>query len=256
MKFSVIKNYLAKKAIQVVAPKPWKPVEGDDGSKVRKVLKKFQEDQSQTVSNDSLRSLHNYGFVGYADINRHLRGEKLNEGETKNVERHIKNIDDAMDVSYLKTPIVVYRALQLSFMAIKKHPLLKKLVDLGVVYPHKWGGYKLSQNNLQDLKGFSFLEHSYVSTSLNQHSEPVEKGEVLLKIRVPDGVSAVYMNAIHALGGGLTINEFAGFLDENEVLLDRGLSFKVSMANMMGSSRPDANYKDRQRILLVVDVEG
>ena len=84
------------------------------------------------------------------------------------------------------------------------------------------------------LKGFRFVEHAYLSTSLNRSLAESFMSErdgedVLFKIYAPIGTPALSLRAAHVLLGR-DIKEFEGARDEHEVLLDRGLTFEVVSA--------------------------
>ena len=118
---NVVRQYLLKKAISLVAPKSWpglKPSQGVD---------KFHEEHEQTVSGDSLSSLNAYGGTTYIRINKHLRGQRLSPTVSlSRIEEDIDNIDDALDKSRLTRATVLWRGIAHA----PGHPLFKRLEQL------------------------------------------------------------------------------------------------------------------------------
>lgn len=219
MNYRVILSYLSRCSIPLVRPKSW-----DLFTREPAEVKKFVTEHVQGLTPDQLASLEHYGFAGYFDINRHLRGE-MNEPA---VEEHIDNIDAALDKNTLKTDITVYRGIDTAYGV--KHPILSRLVELGAI--------SLKRNRIENsrivfenigllprLRGFKFVEPSYTSTSIKRGLFGMR--DLQLRILVPHGTHAIFLNAMHQFEGESGVRDFGGHKSEQELLLDRGLTFEV-----------------------------
>jgi len=243
--FRVILGYLAKKSEPLVSMNPANFKESPAA------LKKFHEEHSETYEPHVLGSLEWYGDDGFVEINKHLRGEGFRhrtEEKMKATERHIDNIDQAMEKGKLKHNTVLWRALREGHY----HPLQKEMQKLGIL--NLYGDdYTSDETKAIALKEFRFKEASYVSTSLDRKYIESPSG-ILLKIYAPNGTPSVYLNgATSILEKDKDIFEFDGMNREQEVLLDRGLTFEVQNVFITKQKKyEEAGYNLRPTVVLKI----
>lgn len=204
----VVQAYLAKWATTFTT-KPW------SHQKPPKGLQTFHDEHATTLPNLDLVHVEDYGGNHYDGINSALRsGLDLEDNE------HVKSIDRAHAKSYLKDEkTILWRGMEWDI----RHPLCKRMNQL------RKGSY-LSYDALQKLRGFTYKELGFVSTSLNMD---VASGfgpheGILFQIHAPLGTPALYLSAAHTVNEDKTdMREFASLSLEHEVLLKRGLTFRV-----------------------------
>ena len=216
--YRVILGYLLSKASPVVRVKSW-----DHFNQTPKSVKRFGEEHTQTLSKEQLDSIENYGFSGYKDINDTLRRGRIGDDST---ESHIDNIDSAMDRNVLHRDVVVYRAIR-DGGSDREHELVSRLVDIGAISCGGWNTRIRVENVglLPRLRGFKFVERSYVSTTFRPGL--FGNRDIQMRIKVPAGTHAVYLNSMHRLTGE-DVAYFDGHTAEQELLLDRGLTYEVT----------------------------
>lgn len=143
---------------------------------------------SESLNKASREAVISYMGTGFEGVNSALRGESRTDRVTR---RKITGMDDAMELSALRSDVVVWRGME---------------TGRGVF------GDRLKA----DLAGFSWTEKSYVSTSHRRNTAEIfathqkERPGVLVRMVAPRGVQAV------ELYGG-----------EGEALLQRGLQMRV-----------------------------
>jgi DNA topoisomerase IB len=158
-------------------------------------LLQFNPDKSEGFTPDEVKALQNYQVHGYRDINEGLRDGKGYEYDDS--EASIAAIDSLMARSQVPADTVQYRGL----------------------YPDENG-------NLPDwlAPGTEFTDKGFTSTSESEdyvrriYAE-AESGGVLLRIKVPAGTHALYLDQPANLGENF---------QEHELLLNRGTRFKIT----------------------------
>lgn len=157
---------------------------------------------------DQLEALRAYQGAGYQRINPFLRG-KIKPSDTSTLKGRIKHIDDVMKRSEVPEDVTVLRAM---------------------------GQSAFGDTPLEDLVGKVFQDKGYMSTALkNKPPADFAQKRVIMNLKVPRGTRGVYMS---------DIAKERRFKAEQELLLDRGLKFKVT----------DARYNSRSG-KWVVDAE-
>lgn len=142
------------------------------------------------VNKHQFRSLRNYGFGDYDDVNRYLRTRAI-PNEPNRVTKIIEDLDNVMERSVTKAPLTVYR----------------------LVPPEVLSGM---------MPGQSFVDKGFVSTSrlssprLEGLDSRLATSSVKMAIATPRGFNAIDMDR-----GGYS------FADEREVLLPRGVKFTL-----------------------------
>jgi len=252
MLYRVIKSFLIKKSDPyyelglerertkpiVVRPKPWH-FSGDEP----KYVQKFKDDHSQTYDHDVIDSVNHYSQHGHKEINKHLLGHDMTEDDwsyyrenevdpspKKEIEAHIDSIDKGMEKSPTKTDIIVWRGLNLMFSEGDKqqHPLERRLLELGAVSEF----YTVDYTKALKLKGFTFTEPNFISTTFNPKIADDFTNRLTIhlvcEIKVPAGTQAIYLPGAHRMDRALGIKDFVSHPGEVELLLDRGLKFRVT----------------------------
>lgn len=135
-------------------------------------------------------ALRRYRSTAYTRINRHMRGQGVGMDDVTDAGVLAASIKEAMAQSPLQSAITVTRG-------TKTHDWLPADVQAG------------------DMTGFTFRDKGFVSTSarMDQAKSFTRTGGVSMTITVPAGVGAI----------GLS-----DFTDEAEILLDAGLTFRVT----------------------------
>jgi len=226
--YRTVLAYLKKKSL--VAIKPWDrhaPSRSED---------LFRRNHTLDVNKGELSSLRFYTGTGFTPINDHLRGKvypetHINFRNQDEIIGHIDNIDAAMDRSPLKTDVALWRGMP----AVKSHPIVTKLKELGGMVS-KDGSTRYEYDKALKLKGFTYKEHSYLSTSLNRSIGESFNAwpEIILKIEAKAGTQAIYIPGAQHLGPSVydpSIKDVDSAEDgqkEFEVLLDRGLTYEVT----------------------------
>lgn len=148
----------------------------------------------KAVQDDVMQSIRTYSGESYLSINSYLRNvdpastrHKLDYDMAK---EHVPNLDKAMEASPLLHDVITYR---------------------GVYSPKKVFGssYNASPGSMTGLR---YRDDGFSSTSSSKKvAEDFSMDEVVLRILTPKGTHAVALSS-----GG-----------ENELLLDRGLTYKI-----------------------------
>lgn len=149
----------------------------------------------ESQQRDLMLAVLAYGGGGHDDINAVLRDGKV-RGSRPVAEADIKKVDTVMSHSPLARDVVVFRGIQ----------------DGRTVFGDAWQG---------DMTGVRFREPAYSSTTadpriVDDFIDDRDPAPVELRIRVPAGTHAINLS-----GYG------DEHIDEAELLLDRGLSFRV-----------------------------
>jgi len=224
----------------LVRIKPWV-----NQNKEPKSLAKFREEHTATYEAREFKSISSYSYVGHRAINKTLRGRKLDAGDydmgdgrstDEEIKDHIDNLDSGMRRSPTKSPVVVWRGMHV-FSAKRKdvfHPLEEKLTELGVVYKSN-RGKEVDYAKALQLKGFTFTDTGFVSTSFNFHTAVAFTDKwstpFVCQIKVPAGTQAIYVPGAHKLVtdyGEEDTRDIEPIIGEVELLLDRGLKFRVT----------------------------
>jgi ADP-ribosyltransferase exoenzyme len=133
-----------------------------------------------------------YTSSGYRAINGHLRGAQGWPG----IEHRIALIDEAIARQAVPEDVIVWRG-----------------ADKGAFAGHQ----------VEDISGQAFTEDGFLSTALGD-TEYASK-PVLMKLRVPEGTPALYVDPISSFPG------------ERELLLGRGMRYQVHTVSKMGDGR-------------------
>jgi hypothetical protein len=181
------------------------------------------------------RALRLYRNSTFKKINNFLRGDEkdhtIDIRETRGVERvkedilkdHVEPIDDAMKASRTKGPVTLWRGIGRDSTSLKQ---------LGADFDPDSG----------NIVGREFTDPTFVSTSADPQVGRTFGGGALMRLHVPEGVGAVQLTSWRTE---------ERHNDEAEVLLQRGLKFRVTGDHMeqMGVSRRwvrDANGNEKQ----------
>ena len=223
----VILSYLFKKSILSIKPDRV-PKSLSNRSKSDKSYWKFHDDHVSELSGDEYKAIHYYTGSGYGEINHFLReGEHWKPERADEVEGHIEHLDNAVNRSWVKNDIVLWRRLWWSV----KEPVCGKLSDLGV---KSKGRYLegLDAVQLQKLKGFKFKEPGFCSASL----VPLSTGGVVtLKIVLSAGQAGLMINSTYGFDQKTKKHWMSGpdYHQEYEVLLPRDTRFEVISVNIL-----------------------
>jgi hypothetical protein len=141
------------------------------------------------------QAISRYGNHGYRQINAHLRGEDVFSGPLAGQYRAesdelVGRIDKAMAVSKLRDSVLVHRGV-----------------------PSAEGTFGPSAAGRTRFEGMTWKDNAFVSTSADRDIANHFAGEVIMQVRVPRGTQAITLS---------------GAKRESEILLDRGLTFKVT----------------------------
>jgi hypothetical protein len=155
--------------------------------------------QDRAFTESEKEAIANYAGDWYQDINRRLRGERLEEGDYSEheVDQTIKALDSAMEKSTLKESMVVYRGMDAEAL----------------------GGLQFNR----DLPGTVITPGTFVSTSRSRAIAEEFAGyknvtrPVILELSLPKG--------IHALEPASVSNMDKRF---QEITLNRKVKFKVT----------------------------
>jgi hypothetical protein len=157
--------------------------------------------QAADLSAKEARALRAYQGTGYQDINAALRSGKRGNAEERAV---IAGVDSTMQRSRLREPAEVHRG-----MVVQPGTPAARILD-----------------SLRP--GATFRDSGYTSTTVDKsvadnftRSGARGASQVAVKIRVPVGARAVYMNSVLPKQGMLD------FTKEREMLLDRNTQFRV-----------------------------
>ena len=179
-----------------------------------KSIDKIEEYHAISVPRDIYQALRHYTSdsysLGHLAINKALKFDGKVGEEVSGI---ISSIDKAMGMSYLKTDLILWRGLASQSAT---NSLVRKIRSMN--------SRKNADKQLNSLKGFTFKDLAYVSTSLNRKAVVgFESSGILLRIKAPIGTPAVFLNSVKSEDRGIA----STYPEESEVLLDRGLSFRV-----------------------------
>ncbi|MBJ8113608.1 ADP-ribosyltransferase [Bacillus cereus group sp. N6] len=186
------------------------------------------------VEKDAIRG---YTGVDSGSINSYLRSDYYDVLDKEKIEKSIKQIDRAFSRVRLHDDMIVYRRVSESAFGLSKGDLVKS--------DRKKGDSLVSSNSNIDMKKFEFFKNmfqgkykkdpAYMSTSIvKDAAEGFSKNPILMKIHVPTGVPAIYVDPL------------SNFPGEMELLLPRNRTYKVT--NISPVIEKDKEY-------IMVDVE-
>lgn len=188
---------------------------------------KFHDDHEAELSGDEYKAVRYYTSSGYGAMNHFLRrGEHWKKEKGDEVERHIEHLDNAVNRSWVKNDIVLWRRLWWS----SEEPLCAKLADLGVKGKGKYLDGLTTE--VQKLKGFRFKEPGFSSASLI----PLNTGGVVtLKIVLEKGQAGLMVNSAYGFEHDTKKHWLGGpeYHQEYEVLLPRDTHFEVTGVNVL-----------------------
>lgn len=152
----------------------------------------------QTLSDDQQRTIEHFSSVDYVPINSYLRTGKVENYDkgyvldTKEVKDRIKNLDSVFDKVQLPENTTVYRGINMELLAQMKDQLVP--------------------GNILEFKAFTSTTHD------EDAAKTFARGSknAIFEIRLPKGSKA------------LSIEDHSGFKKESEILLNRGMKFKVA----------------------------
>jgi hypothetical protein len=147
---------------------------------------------ARSLPADVREAVEYYTSSGYRSINGQLRGAQ----DLPWVEHRIALLDEAIARQGVPEDVIVWRG-----------------ADSGAFSGHPVG----------DLAGQTFTEDGYLSTALGDTEYTTKP--VLMKLRVPEGTPALYVDPISSFPG------------ERELLLGRGMSYQVHNVTRMGDGR-------------------
>jgi len=228
---------------QVVRIKPWGDIGFRKFKEEPRSLDKFRKEHTTTYADHEFNTIKIYSYDGHSAINKTLRGDELGANDLVfgDIEDHISNLDSSMKKSPTKSPVVVWRGLSVFTKNDNFHPLEEKLIELDAVYEDKYAHKKVDPQEALKLKGFTFTDPSFVSTSLNRTTalkftknwDKPWSTPVICEIKVPAGTQAIYAPGAHKLEGK-GIKDIDPIAGEVELLLDRGLRFRVTNVALGG----------------------
>ncbi|MEJ9166914.1 ADP-ribosyltransferase [Bacillus thuringiensis] len=167
------------------------------------------------VEKDAIRG---YTAMDYSRINGYLRSDYYDILDQEKLEKSIKLIDRAFSKAPLYNDIVVYRRVGASAFGLSENELVKlDLKEDDIVN-------STSKINMEIFEGFKNMfqgkykkDPAYISTSIvKDPKEGFSYRPILMKIHVPKGVPAIYVDPL---------SQFPG---EMELLLPRNRTYKVT----------------------------
>jgi hypothetical protein len=187
---------LAAETERWVLDAPSDPMAGARGFNSRRAAADWGDrhwgEVARNLPTDVREAVEYYTSSGYRSINGQLRGAQ----DLPWVEHKIALLDEAIARQAVPEDVIVWRGAD---------------------------GGAFSGHPVSDLAGRSFTEDGYMSTALGD-TEYVSK-PVLMKLRVPEGTPALYVDSISSFPG------------ERELLLGRGMSYEVHNVSRMGDGR-------------------
>ncbi|WP_242065713.1 ADP-ribosyltransferase [Bacillus thuringiensis] len=185
------------------------------------------------VEKDAIRG---YTAMDFGKINSYLRTDYFDVLDQEKVEKSIKQIDRAFSRVRLHDDMIVYRRVSESAFGLPENSLVK--LDLKEDDP-------INSISKIDMESFEFFKNrfqgkykkdpAYISTSIvKDAAEVFSFHPILMKIHVPKGVPAIYVDPLSENPG------------EMELLLPRNRTYKVTNISPVIE-------KDKESI--VVDVE-
>ncbi|OQR54861.1 ADP ribosyltransferase [Bacillus sp. CDB3] len=185
------------------------------------------------VEKDAIRS---YSSMGAGMVNSFLRNDYFDVLDQEKVEKSIKQIDRAFSRVRLHDDMIVYRRVSESAFGLPENSLVK--LDLQEDDP-------VNSTSKINMESFEFFKNrfqgkykkdpAYMSTSIvKDAAEAFSERPILMKIHVPKGVPAIYVDPLSSFPG------------EMELLLPRNRTYKVT--NISPVIEKDKEY-------IMVDVE-
>lgn len=160
-------------------------------------------EQRKSLSDKNVTAIKEYSGAAYGGINQSLRDFRPGDP----VSPTVKELTNALDKCSLPENIVLHRGASIKEL---QSYLNMPLLDVS----------SASQEMLDSFKGSRFFVKQFLSTSIEK--ETAFDGDVKITINAPKGTKGLYLDPVPKFGG-LSVNP-----GEQEVLLQRGLSFTIS----------------------------
>ncbi|MGR5864569.1 ADP-ribosyltransferase [Bacillus cereus] len=186
------------------------------------------------VEKDAIRG---YTAMDYSRINGYLRSDYYDILDQEKIEKSIKLIDRAFSRVRLHDDIIVYRRVSESAFGLPENALVKHIVkeDNPVNSTSKIDRESLEffKNRFQ---GKYKKDPAYMSTSIvKDAAEGFSDAPILMKIHVPTGVPAIYVDPL------------SNFSGEMELLLPRNRAYQVTDISPVIE-------KDKEYIMLDIEI--
>ncbi|PGT49846.1 ADP ribosyltransferase [Bacillus cereus] len=181
-------------------------------------------------------AIRGYTAMDYSRINGYLRSDYYDVLDQEKIEKSIKQIDRAFSRVRLHDDIIVYRRVRESAFGLPENSLVKHAVK---------EEDPVNSTSKIDMESLEFFKNrfqgkykkdpAYISTSIvKDAAEGFSEAPILMKIHVPKGVPAIYVDPLSENPG------------EMELLLPRNRTYKVT--NISPIIEKDKEY-------IMVDVE-
>lgn len=204
-----IEKIVANPAEEAAAPEPPQPTfaERVENAATRKdallsanygLERQLGSKNYNRMTSEQRRGVRQYTGNWYKEINRHLRGEKIEiESDLNTVKEYVESVDDVMKTARLSREVLVYRGMH----------------NASKIFGDRMEG---------DLTGMEWLEKAYVSTTAVEQrtrtflGSPSAPHRVLMRILLPAGTAALEASPLNT---------------EAEMLVNRDTKFRVVADN-------------------------
>lgn len=136
--------------------------------------------------------LRRYSGGAYQNVNKFLRTGQVGPANRAPTQDVIQGVDAAMKRSRLPSDVIVHRGISTDALGVK------------------------SGADLQALVGKTLQDKGYMSTALGGTKDQFARAQVQMRLRVPKGTGAIYLDP------------FSQFKGERELLLQRGLRYRIT----------------------------
>ncbi|PEQ51207.1 ADP ribosyltransferase [Bacillus cereus] len=186
------------------------------------------------VEKDAIRG---YTAMDYSSINGYLRSDYYDVLDQAKIEKSIKQIDRAFSRVRLHDNIIVYRRVSERAFGLSENALVnhteKEEDPVNSVSKINMENFEFFKNRFQ---GKYKKDPAYISTSIvKDAAEGFSGAPILMKIHVPKGVPAIYVDPLSNVPG------------EMELLLPRNRSYKVTNISPVIE-------KDKEYIMMDVEI--
>ncbi|WP_255293998.1 ADP-ribosyltransferase [Bacillus toyonensis] len=168
-----------------------------------------------------------YTLSDYSDINRYLRSDYFDALDQEKIEKSIKLMDRAFSKVRLHEDMVVYRRVSERAFGMQDRNLVNEELKINM---------EEFENFKRMFQGKHKKDPAYISTSIVKDvAEGFSTLPILMKIHVPKGVPAIYVDPLSKVPG------------EMELLLPRNRTYKVTNISPVIE-------EDREYVMLDVEI--
>ncbi|MGG0397441.1 ADP-ribosyltransferase, partial [Bacillus toyonensis] len=216
-------NSITNKQCHSIEPLDFKSVCKSEATDWGNKLFSLWDNLTPQIEKDAVRG---YTGIDYEDINSYLRSDYFDVRDQEKIKRSIQQMDLAFSRVRLYEDMIVYRRASESAFGYQEGTL----VNEGVIDMEQ---FEMFKNRFQ---GKYKKDPTYISTSIVKDvAEGFSNRPILLKIHVPKGVPAMYLDPL---------THFSG---EMELLLPRNRTYKVKTISPV-------TEEDREYVMLDVEI--